>query len=210
MCPSPEMIPYYESWCFSLCGCVLHHICIWWPHVFNVLLHWLRAGLLEACALWALTPLEGALLSTRVSRQLWFLHHLFIVTWLLQPGSDRILWTLRSQRSLFFLANLPGSINFIELIDFYHEWVNDVLWKLLRIFMWLQETETAPSPPPTFAYLKAEFFRLFISNHNRCFASETALRHQIERSWGYRLDSHIIGWNTVVFIMQRVGIDILF
>lgn len=115
-------------------------------------------------------------------------------TWLLQPGSDDILWTPRSQRSLwFFLPNLPGSRNFIELIDFYQEWVNDVLWKLLCIFMWLQESETAPSPPPTFAYLKAEFFRLSISNHNRCLASETALRHQIERSWGYRLDADIVG-----------------
>lgn len=115
------------------------------------------------------------------------------------------------EKLVFSLANLPGFRNFIELIDLYHEWVNDVLWKLLCIFVWLQESETAPSPPPTFAYLKAKFFRLFISNHNRCLASETALRHQIERSWGYRLHADdTVGWSTVVFIMQRVGIDILF
>lgn len=155
--PRNYLSPYYESWCWSLCGCVLHHICIWWPHFF------LAVAALALCrAPWSLwstgfDPLGRSIIEYQCFQTSVipssFVYSDMIVT---ARISSRVVNPEEPEKLLFFLVNLPGSRNFIELMDFY-KWVNDVLWKLLCIFMWLQESETASSPPPTFAYWKAEF-----------------------------------------------------
>lgn len=100
-----------------------------------------------------------------------------------------------------FLANLLGFRNSIDLIGSFHEWISAVLWKLLQISMWLQGKWNFPPTP--LACFKAKFFRLFISNHNRRSATETALRGQTEEL-KLQVLCWYCGWSTVVFVGKRI------
>lgn len=146
--PPQEWYPDDESQGLTLSGCVLHHISIWW-------LQFLRVA--KPVPLWWPCQAVAALAMRRAPGSWWppgfdpfgggvIEYQCFqtAVTHSACVYSDMLITArVRSQTTNLEekeeLANLLGFRNFIELIDFCYKWVNDVLWKLLRTFMWLQE-----------------------------------------------------------------------